>query len=575
MEPFAIKRTGDDDYPKHIKALLLGPPKSGKTTFLSTFPNPIVADVEAGLMSIAHKDIPHITVDHSSKLDTLLMVLRDDGLRKKAAADSGRPDFETVGIDTLDALQELYKKERMRDERRQSFERNDWGWLLEQFQEKIRAFVALPMHVVFTVHTTTTQDDEGRIITMPGLQGAIKDQIAGMVGFSLKSDRVVEIDQQTGAKRSHYTIQTEGDERNPHLGNRAAGRLPRSIEPDFQVLYDAVYQNVQLAQAQRVEVQTSVQSNPAEAAAAAAAPAAAPAPEDTSTPPPAPAATEEVAQTSGQSEQPAGAPSDDAESTPINASALQHLSKMASEFGVDLAPAVKDWTLEQGRDVARYVVACKTDAANGDSDQDELRETVVEGLIGMGAATATSGGDPVPAGTVDDVLGWAGKSPEHAQVALQHEEAKGEDGRSTLKNKLKTLVSNASEESGQASEQGTTSTDEAPGEPEAQKADDKGTPPDAESPQAEDQTPEAPEEQPEPPTAEQAEELIKSELGGQEIPPEELPKEQRPCEVCGKSKESDPDDFDLDIANLSQVRFKKWLCVSDYMALVQQGKAAS
>lgn len=575
MEQFALKRTGSSDYPRFIKALVQGPAKSGKTSLLATFPNPIIADVEEpsnGLQSIAHLDIPHITVDHSSKLDTLYTILKDNTLRAKAAADVGRPSLDTVCIDTLDALQELKKKERLKSERRQTMQRDDWGWLLEQFQEMIRAFTSLPMHVVFTVHTKTVQDDEGRLVNMPALQGAIQDQIAGMVGYSLLSQRAVEIDQATGQKYSNYTLQTEGDEKNPHLGNRAAGRLPRVIKPDFQDIYDAAFGSLP-EMPESVSVQTSVptQSAPEQVA----------------------EQSEPVTQSSGRSDsapaaapvaeaQADGAPRDDS-GDPINNAALQHLTKMTSEFGVDLNPVVKDWTLGQARDVARYVVACKTDAANGDSDQDELRETVLEGLIGMGAANATESGEAVPTGTIDEVVAWAEGSQERAQVALAHEQAKGDDARKGLVQKLSKLAekddsddaeapAEPAGESGQASEQEASTPTEPAEEPEAQKADDQG------QPEAE-VAPEPPaamvEEQPEPPTPEEAAELIKAELGGEELTGKDLPEEQRPCDECGKSKESAPDDFDIDIARLSEVRFKKWLCVNDYMALVQQKKAAS
>lgn len=560
VEQFALKRTGGADYPRFIKALVQGPPKSGKTSLLATFPNPIVADVEAasgGLQSIAHLDIPHITVDHSSKLDTLRTILKDDALRAKAAADVGRPSIDTVAIDTLDALQELLKKERLRSERRQTMQRDDWGWLLEQFQELIRSFTSLPMNVVFTVHTKTVQDDESRLVNMPALQGAIQDQIAGMVGYSLLSARTVEIDQATGQKYSNYTLQTEGDERNPHLGNRAAGRLPRVIRPDFQDIYDAAFGNLpEMPERDSVTVETTKATEATEAPA-------------------------EVTQGSGQATEPTpepeapkpdGAPRDDSVD-PINAAALQHLTKMTGEFGVDLHPDVKGWSLGQARDVARFVVACKTDAANGDSDQDELRETVLEGLVGMGAVSATPAGEVVPSGTIDEVVTWAQGSQERAQVALAHEEGKGDDARKGLVTKLAKLAekSDAEQDSGQASEQ-----------PEASPAPESEPEVEASEEPAEEVLPEPPaamleeqEERPEPPTPEQAAELIKSELGGMELTGKDIPEEQRPCDECGKSKTSAPDDFDIDIARLSEVRFKKWLCVNDYMALVQQKKAAS
>lgn len=579
MEPFALKKTGDADYPKHIKGLITGQPKSGKTTILSTLPNVVIADVEheqAGLQSIAHLDVPYVAIDDRSKIDTLLTLLGDDQLRAKAAKDLGIPKIESVGLDTLDALQDLLKKERLKSERRQFMQRDDWGWLLEEMMSIVRAFVSLPLNVMFTVHTKQIQDDEGRIIWVPGLQGAIQDKIAGEVGFSLFTQREVEIDAKTGQKHNVYSILTEGDDSHPHLGNRAAGRLPRTIEPTFKALHDAVYSGVELAQQKRVEVQTAVQEEAkAEVADAAAEGTSI---DDTDTEPPAQPSVQAAEEAQKEQTEQKGAPKDDA-NQPINESAISHLSKMTGEFGVDLNPAVRKWKLGQAREVARWVVACKNDAAEGKIDQGELRNEVIQGLAGMGAVSATESGDAVPNGNVDEVVEWASKSPEHAQVALRHEEAKGDDGRSTLKTKLKALVNNPPEKSGQASEQEPepepeAKTETAP-EPEAQDADEEVQPEPETAPEAEPEAAPEQEETPEPPSPEEAEALIKSELGGEEIAPEDLPDEQRACEECGKSKASHPDEFDIDIARLSEIRLKKWLCVEDYMTKVQAKKAAS
>src|SRR3954451_22324670 len=129
MTQFAFQRTGDANYPRTMNILLMGPPKSGKTTFISTMPNVVVADVEAGLMSIAHLNVPYVTVDSIDKLQTLLLVLQDEKLRAQAAKNLGLPTIDSVAIDTTDALQELMKKEILKENRCTQMQRDDWGTL--------------------------------------------------------------------------------------------------------------------------------------------------------------------------------------------------------------------------------------------------------------------------------------------------------------------------------------------------------------------------------------------------------------------------------------------------------------
>lgn len=189
-----FRRTGASDFPMHLKMLVSGPPKSGKTTLLGSIPNIIVADTEPhanNLQSIAHLDVPYKTIRSTTDLAQLHMVLRDDSLRAQAAQALGLPKIEAVAIDTLDTLQGLMKKERMVETRGQ-FLRDDWSWLKEEMTKLIEAYTALPMHVIFTVHLKTKElgkGDNAYTVIMPGLEGSISDAIAGMVGYSLLSFR--------------------------------------------------------------------------------------------------------------------------------------------------------------------------------------------------------------------------------------------------------------------------------------------------------------------------------------------------------------------------------------------------
>lgn len=545
-----IQKTGGPNYPKHIKALIMGPPKSGKTSTLSTFPNIVIADVEAGLMSIAHKNTPYVEVDDSQKLQQLLMILGNDALRKQAAASLDLPDIESVGIDTLDALQELLKKERMRSEKRTTFQRDDWGWLLEQMTEIIRGFINLPLHVAFTVHTTTTFDDESRMIYAPGLQGAIQDRIAGMVGFSMFSQRTVEVDPKTGNHYTSYKLLTEGDTKNPHLGNRAAGALPRTIEPDFKVIYDAVYANIQQAQALQEEAQTSLIEQAPEgdqSSEQVAQSVSHPEPVAVEVPVEAPEPEQEPAP-----EQPSGTPEvKNDEDDPVTANAVSYLTKAYKELGISVPQDLETWTLGKARMIVQWINSNKEDWQRGTVDEATFRTELIRGLKGMNAI----GSDEQTAESVLDenipvVKDWVGDDADRARKVFELEVAKGDDQRVTLCQWLANVAGVEYEK---------------PQDDAADEETGDEHPFDQVSVPAEDEPTSVPE--PTPLEVLEAEERLKNQLGATEVTtdaPKRMPfdeDESAPCEECGGAID------DPDIARLAQSMLGKRLCVSDYMRL--------
>lgn len=381
---FMIKRTGSSDYPRFLKVLVMGPPKSGKTTFVSTAPNCVVLAAEAGLMSVAHLNMAYVDVEGSSSLDTMLQILKDDTLRLRAAQKVGLPKIESVAIDTLDALQEIMKKEILKENRRTEMQQADWGKLKERMAVMIKAYAALPMNVIFTVHTTVTQDEEARQIYAPGLQGSIKDDLAGYVDFSLLSFRQKETDA-NGNSAVHYYLKNEGDLKNPHVGNRSAGRVPEICEPSFKLLHDLTFSGIDLAPTHMIDVETSepeASAAPAATSPAATSPAATSEPEKaaqsvsqsapaaaTTTSSPAPAATPP----------PSGVPADNTEK-PINAAGVSMLTKEYQALAWKAPEDMPTWTLSKGRNTAKLFVAAKGDIAATPEKTKEVLTKLVEDL---------------------------------------------------------------------------------------------------------------------------------------------------------------------------------------------------
>lgn len=513
-----IKRTGWEDYPDKLKMLVTGPPKSGKTSFLGSIPNIIIADTEPhanNLQSVAHLNVPYVTVSGLDDLKNLLMVLGDPGMRQEAAQRLQMREIEAVGIDTLDTLQAIAKGERLREQRQTQFLRDDWAWLREEMVGIIRAFTALPMHVVFTAHTKASTlgfGDEERNIVLPGLQGSIAEDLAGMVGYSLYCFRRQEI-APDGSPYIKYWMRTEGDEVFTYLGNRAAGQLPSIIDPNFSTILATAMKGRARAQEHEagppVEVRTS-----ADVAPAAPAPATAPA---------------------------ARPDSDD----PITPNAMTYVKKIYDGMGLSFPQTkVQAITLGQARKLVQMWQAVLEDEARGvEVDGRGTMRVLIEEMNLLDDGLDMNA-------TIEGVLAQVGRDARLIAEAIAGEQAKPKP-RSSLLNKLEALMREVGTNgSGPHVEAPQHVAAEVPGEPEREV-------------QTEDVAPSQPET------------LVQEEVATNETAMAALAALNAEvittshCERCGNEID------DQSIASLARARYQKSLCTNCYIETTRGVVAAN
>lgn len=157
-----VKRTGMREYGMYMKALIVGPPGSGKTLTSSTWKNPIIASAEGGLMSIADRSTPYVEITSGEDLFQLKMLLENDPEIREEHL--GFP-VDTVIIDTIDEIQKILIRERLESTHNESMQLQDWGWLGEQMRAIIRGYRNLDLNVVMTCFAGETP-----VLTAQGLQ---------------------------------------------------------------------------------------------------------------------------------------------------------------------------------------------------------------------------------------------------------------------------------------------------------------------------------------------------------------------------------------------------------------------
>lgn len=558
MSQMMFSRTGSDDFPSYLKCMISGPPKSGKTSLLGTVPNILVLDTEPhanNLQSVAHLDLPFKAIYSTDELRQAQFILSQEAFRKQAAQALGMPDIEAVGIDTLDTFQSIMKKERMREQRSTKFYRDDWGWLKEEMVAILESFLALPMHVFFVVHTKTKDigsEDNPQTIILPGLEGSIAESIAGMVGYSLLSFRTEEI-KADGSKFTKYWLRAEGNDTYQFLGNRAGGRLPDVIEPDFKTLLDAAmagrptasHQQVAVpvgaptGTAQQQQVQQPIQTPVGNTAAQPVVTSVQATHPGVSV---SPAPSQPLAQNPSQQE--AAAPSDKpGDNEPVNAAALGFVKKVYDAIG-QVMPEDKILALNlgQARNLVRAWKAIQVDheAGVGTGAEEMIEYLRGQDLLSDGPAPeAPKAVEPNLHGTIEEVKAYVGDDLARANEAFEVERS-GKNRKSLMEWLESKGASHGGVQTPVQTDEPEPEVPETPAEP----AETPVTPtePVADGPVTEDQ----------------AVANVQEALGGEVI--SEGINAEALCEECGNQID------DVDLAQLGKSRFGRVLCVADYIA---------
>ena len=227
-----IRTTGLEDYltggEGHVKALILGEPGAGKTRSASFWPKPILADCEHGRMAVADRKLPYVEINTSAEMFALI-----EEMERESRLPVSHRRFQTLIIDTLDSFQRIVMQERLRAERKDSFDGwKDWGYLDAKMSQFVQRLQNLRMNLVVNLHVKDTKDggDDGPLIKGPKLKGDLKDQIAAefdLVGYMSTSWEAIE-----GKRTLTRSIKWHPDPGMPILKDRS-GRLPERTEITF------------------------------------------------------------------------------------------------------------------------------------------------------------------------------------------------------------------------------------------------------------------------------------------------------------------------------------------------------
>lgn len=241
-----VQRAGAADYGSAVKMLVVGQPGSGKTRHASCWPDPLILNADAGLMSVADRQTPNIKITDSKQVKEVLNVLQEpDRIQDELGV-----SVKTVIIDTLDEIARMLVRERLKAERKEAMAIQDWGWLGDQLRGIVRAFRNLDLHVIFNVHAKSQEDSEsGRTFIKPAIQGAMGDEIAGYVDVAvlMVARPTIKVVKGENVREIVRFMQTYPDPMHDWIKDRS-GRLPQefpiNFDDDFERLNKIMFGHV-------------------------------------------------------------------------------------------------------------------------------------------------------------------------------------------------------------------------------------------------------------------------------------------------------------------------------------------
>ena len=177
---------------EHLKMVVYGKPKRGKTHFLGTLPRPLILDFDGGAGILANKrkfpnfDGRIVTVESWDDVHLWYWILKTQ-----------KHPFQSVAFDTLTkgaelALVEILGAKAIRTKGQKDpykAEQDDYGRTGRILKTWITMFLALDMHVVFSLHEReddAPDEEDGENIVrwmVPDLQGSARNFLCGQVNI--------------------------------------------------------------------------------------------------------------------------------------------------------------------------------------------------------------------------------------------------------------------------------------------------------------------------------------------------------------------------------------------------------
>lgn len=208
----------------HLKVMVWGDAKSGKTVFASTFPRPFFFDIDIGMLSLAGKDIEYESYDGSSR--------GYEKFRKDLPLIAKRDDIDTLVIDSLSTLHPLMMDsiQKLQGTWPGIPQIKEYGVQVVLMRRFLFELVRYNKHVVLTGHEQVFQDETTKeVFILPLIVGKKMPKQLG-----LWFDEFYHMEAIPTKEGMDYKVRTK--KTNKYNCGSRIGNLDELEEPSFDVI---------------------------------------------------------------------------------------------------------------------------------------------------------------------------------------------------------------------------------------------------------------------------------------------------------------------------------------------------
>ncbi len=216
------------------RVMVYGDSGTGKTTFLSTFPNLYILDFDLGVMSIRGKDIEYdVYYDEDIKHPTAYTAFEKklDELFKECP-------YATIGIDSFTTLQRtLMNQVQYLNVKHvgKNLSQEEWGIVIGKIERLFYRLIQAPVNLVVTAHEIVTEDPiSGEITNRPLVYGK---KLPGMIPLWFGEVYRAQVEFDKDRKRV-YKILTAATRR--YMAKSRLGCFNELETPDYKVLMNKI-----------------------------------------------------------------------------------------------------------------------------------------------------------------------------------------------------------------------------------------------------------------------------------------------------------------------------------------------
>lgn len=224
-----IFNTGDRIEKIPVTMLLYGNGGIGKTTFGSTAPAPLLADIEQGSKYFGMRGIRMPAADIKTWYDFA-------GPGQFVDFAIGHNKIETIIVDPMDRLLELAKEAITGTKNKQndgSLSMAGWGELKKMMINQVQKLTLSGKNVILVTHVEE-KDDEGRMVKRPKIQTKLSEDLVDMVDIVGYMHATTD-----GEGKVSRTISVDPSN-DKIVAKDRSGYLPKEIEPNFVSLQNAL-----------------------------------------------------------------------------------------------------------------------------------------------------------------------------------------------------------------------------------------------------------------------------------------------------------------------------------------------